>query len=144
MTRALCAGGLIAVKAPMADLLALADMDGAADALIFNALAQDVALRRDACCANVLHTGLSRAMLADALAQLLIRKRWTGWMLIAGVHPGNRAFADAIRLAAAKFGARIREDKQDLGVRRGHAPVRRRRGSPVHPRPRRRCGRGGR
>lgn len=124
MARALAAGGLIVVKAPMADLLALADMDGADGALIFNASAPDMALRRDACRANILHTGPSRAMLADALAQFLVKKRWTDWMLIAGVHPGDQAYADAIRLAAAKFGARIREDKTwafDADMRRSAA-----------------------
>jgi ABC transporter substrate binding protein (PQQ-dependent alcohol dehydrogenase system) len=111
MAQALATSKLIVVKAPMDALLALADLPGAADALIFNAAAPDVALRRDACRANVLHTAPSRAMLTDALAQFLIKKRWTDWMLIAGVHPGDQAYADAIRLSAAKFGARIREEK---------------------------------
>lgn len=124
MAQALAMSGLIVAKAPMDALLALADMPGAAGALIFNAAAQDVALRRDACRANLLHTAPSRAMLADALAQFLVKKRWTDWMLIAGVHPGDAAYADAMRRAAEKFGAKIREDKVwafDADMRRSAA-----------------------
>jgi ABC transporter substrate binding protein (PQQ-dependent alcohol dehydrogenase system) len=124
MAQALATSSLIVVKAPMAALLALADRPDAAGALIFNAGARDVALRRGDCRRNVLHTGPSRAMLTDALAQFLIRKRWTDWMLIAGVHPGDQAYAEAVRLSAAKFGARIRTDKTwafDADMRRSAA-----------------------
>lgn len=63
------------VDAPAADLLAIADMPEAAEALIFNVAAADVALRDAECRANVLHTLPSDAMRTDALAQLLVLKR---------------------------------------------------------------------
>ncbi|MFT6774806.1 MAG: ABC transporter substrate binding protein (PQQ-dependent alcohol dehydrogenase system) [Paracoccaceae bacterium] len=111
MARALAASPLVVVKGSAAQLQALADLPGASGALIFNATSQDVTLRMEGCRRNLLHTAPSRAMLADALAQFLMKKRWSDWMLIAGVHPGDQAYADAIRRAANKFGARIRSDK---------------------------------
>ena len=66
---------LLVVKAPAADLLAIADMAEAQGALIFNAGAPDVALRDANCRANIFHTLASRDMLADALAQFSVSKR---------------------------------------------------------------------
>ena len=121
---ALAAGKLIIADAPAADLLALADKAAAQGALVFNATAPDDALRRGECRANLLHATPSRAMLADALAQFLMKKRWDEWMLIEGVHPGDRAFAAALRRAAAKFGAKIEAEKTwefDADMRRSAA-----------------------
>ncbi|TYO89563.1 ABC transporter substrate-binding protein [Oceanicella actignis] len=118
---ALARGAPVIANAPAEDLLALADMPEAAGALIFNAAARDDALRRGACRANVLHTIPSRAMLADALAQFLVRKRWTRWFVIEGRGAQDRAFADAMARAAAKFGARIVERREwplDADIRR--------------------------
>jgi ABC transporter substrate binding protein (PQQ-dependent alcohol dehydrogenase system) len=110
---ALLAAGrrIFVVNAPAADLLALADLPAAADALILNAGAPDEALRNDDCRANVLHTLPDRAMLADALAQFLMKRRWDDWLLIAGEGPGDAAWADALRRAADKFGARVVAEK---------------------------------
>ncbi len=94
---------LVVAKLPGEDLLALADLAEAEGALIFNAGVADTALRREACRANVLHTLPSRAMLADALAQFLVKKRWTDIFLVTGPGPGDRAFARALRDAAEKF-----------------------------------------
>lgn len=124
MAQALAAGGLIVADAPKADLLRLADMAAGTPALIFNAAAKDDSLRLGECRGNLLHTTPSRAMLADALAQFLVKRRWTDWMLIAGEHEGDRAFADALRRAAAKFGARIEAEKTwafDADMRRSAA-----------------------
>lgn len=93
------------------DLTALAALPEAQSALIFNAGAPDDALRRAACRANLFHTLPSRAMLADALAQYLLKKKWTEWFLVEGPQPGDAAFAEALRRAAAKFGAEIVADK---------------------------------
>ena len=111
MAQAVRTAPLILVKGTAREILALADLPEAADALIFNVAAQDVELRLGECRANLVHTAPSRAMLADALAQFLMKKRWSDWMLIAGVHEGDQAYAAAIRAAATKFGARIRTDK---------------------------------
>lgn len=115
---------IIVVNAPAADLLALADMPAAADALIFNAAAADDRLRLDECRANVFHTAPSRAMLADALMQFLMLRKWTNLFLIAGEGEGDQAYAAALTRSATKFGARIRETKTwafDADMRRSAA-----------------------
>ena len=99
-----------------AQTLALADQAGDR-ALIFNERARGAALRGTDCRANTLHTAPSHAMLADALAQFLMWKKWDEWFLIAGSHPDDIALAEAYRRAATKFGARIVEERtyEDTG-----------------------------
>lgn len=110
-------------------LLAIADLPEAADALIFNVQAKDDALRGAECRANVLHTIPNRAMLTDGLAQYLVWKRWLRWFLISGTGEGDRLYAEALRRAAKKFGAKIVEERDyDAGssARRtdsGHAQI---------------------
>jgi ABC transporter substrate binding protein (PQQ-dependent alcohol dehydrogenase system) len=123
---ALLAAGrrILVVNAPAADLLALADLPAAADALILNAGAPDDSLRNDACRANVLHTLPDRAMLADALAQFLMKRRWDEWFLIEGQGPGDAEWAAALRRSAEKFGAEIVAEKVwafDADMRRNAA-----------------------
>lgn len=107
--QALLADGarLLVVKAPAEDLLALADLPEAADAIIFNIAVDHDALRGQDCRANLLHTTPSLAMRADALAQFALKKRWTTIALLEGPNPEDAAFAEAIRRAAVKFGLTI-------------------------------------
>ena len=108
--------------------VALADAAGER-ALVINATSPDDRLRNDLCRANLLHIAPSRAMLADALAQFLVWKKWDEWLLIVGSHPGDQAMADAYRRAARKFGAEIVEERvfEDTGGARrtdtGHVQV---------------------
>ncbi len=110
-------------------VLKLADALKGKDALLFNAGAPDENLREEGCRANVLHTGPSRSMLADALAQYLAWKQWRRWFLIAGQRPEDLAFAEALRRAAKRFGARIVEERTfsvESGSRRadgGHEQI---------------------
>ena len=60
-------------------------------------------------------------MLADALAQYLVWKKWPNWFLVYGPRPEDKLLADSYRHAAKKFGAKIveeREFKQPTGSRR--------------------------
>lgn len=102
---------LIVSDLPADALIAIADLAEASDALILNARARDDGLRRDRCRANVLHTMPSRAMLADALGQYLVFKRWTRWFLVEGPGEGDKKYADAIRRTAKRYNAKIVEDK---------------------------------
>ena len=108
--------------------LALADQAGDR-ALILNAKARGDRLRGVDCRANTVHVAPSQAMLADALAQFLMWKKWPEWMLIEGSHPQDTALADAYRRAATKFGAKIVETRiyEDTGGGRrtdtGHVQV---------------------
>ena len=110
-------------------VIALADALKGQDALIFNAGSSDDRLREGDCRPNVVHTTPSRAMLADALAQYLVWKRWRRWFLVHGTEPDDAAFAEALRRAAKRFGAKIvaeRPFKHEVGSRRadgGHEQV---------------------
>lgn len=101
-------------------LLAAASAPDAREMLFLNARAPDDALRGESCRANVLHTIPSRAMLADALAQYLITKRWRRWVLVTGSTSGDTLLAQAYRRAAARFGAEIVVEKE-WTFRPGHA-----------------------
>ncbi len=120
--KALDGGPKIAIlNMPAADALAIADLPEAADDLLFNAGAYDTALRDDQCRRNLLHTLPSRAMLADALMQFLVKKQWAHIMLIAGHYPTGQALGEAFRNAAKKFGVTLNADKQwlaDADIRR--------------------------
>ncbi len=110
-------------------VVALADRMKDRNVLIFNAGASDDELRGEACRRNVVHTAPSRSMLADALAQYLVWKRWRRWFLVAGSEPGDRAFAEAVRRSAKRFGGKIVQERAfniDLGNRRsdgGHEQI---------------------
>lgn len=108
---ALATSDFLVVNASRRDLLAIADLPEADGKLIVNAGAADNDLRSIACRANVLHTLPSRAMLADALAQFAVRKKWTDWVMIVGPLATDRALAASIEASANKFGVRIREQK---------------------------------
>jgi ABC transporter substrate binding protein (PQQ-dependent alcohol dehydrogenase system) len=99
--------GFVVVVAPAETLLVLADGAAEHDVILFNAGAKDDRLRNADCRANVFHTAPSRAMLADGLAQYLVWKKWTDWVLVHGSHPADIAKAEAYRRAAARFGAEI-------------------------------------
>ena len=105
---ALSVSGLLVLDAPMAQVLAIADMPEAESALILNASAGDGALRDAECRANLLHTLPSTAMRTDALAQFLAARRWDRLVMVEGTHPDDAAFAEAMERSLAKFGLRLK------------------------------------
>jgi len=121
---------LIVVMANAEDLLRLADRAGDG-VLVVNATAVDNGLRGDQCRANILHVAPSNAMLADAVAQYAVWKKWPRWFLIHGSNPPDQALAEAYRASATKFGAQITEEREfeDTGGSRrtdsGHVLVQR-------------------
>ncbi|MEO8716364.1 MAG: ABC transporter substrate-binding protein, partial [Acetobacteraceae bacterium] len=82
---------------PAADVLKLSDAAHASGAVILNIAAPDVSLREQDCRANVIHVAPSRDMLADAVGQYLVWKKWTRWLLVSGSHPDDMLLADAYR-----------------------------------------------
>jgi ABC transporter substrate binding protein (PQQ-dependent alcohol dehydrogenase system) len=109
------------VDASAPTIVKLADWGKDKDVLFFNIRATDVSLRQEDCRANVMHVVPDRYMLADALAQYLVTKKWTNWLLVYGSTPGDLAYADAVKRAASRFGANIvdaREYKDMSGGRR--------------------------
>jgi ABC transporter substrate binding protein (PQQ-dependent alcohol dehydrogenase system) len=103
---------LILTDAPAADVLKLSAAANGKDAVIFNVQAPDDALRQEDCRANVIHVAPSRAMLADALGEYLVWKKWTRWLLAYGKHPNDALLRDAYRRSAKRYGARIVAERQ--------------------------------
>lgn len=97
----------VVVNAPADDLLALADSEAARKVLFLNVGAPDTRLRSGDCRARMLHVLPSRAMLTDALIELLVLKRWTRILLVAGPNRNDQLYAESLRGSAKKFGARI-------------------------------------
>jgi ABC transporter substrate binding protein (PQQ-dependent alcohol dehydrogenase system) len=102
---------------PADALLKAADALRDRGTIVLNAGAIDDRLREEDCRGNVIHTAPTRSMLADALAQYLVWKQWRRWFLISGSHPEDKLYADALRRAAKRFGARIVQEKvfEDTG-----------------------------
>lgn len=111
--RELAAKGIRLVVTDLAapELLSDAGVPEAAGITFFDAGSADDRLRGEDCRANILHLLPSRAMLADALVQYLVAKRWQNLLLVVGHGEGDHEFAGDIRHAALKFQARIVEEK---------------------------------
>jgi ABC transporter substrate binding protein (PQQ-dependent alcohol dehydrogenase system) len=114
---------------PAEDVVKSADLLKGKGALLFNAGAKDDRLREADCRANVIHTAPTYSILADGLAQYLVWKQWRNWFLVSGSNPKDKLWADALRRAAERFGAKIVSEKEfvDTGGARqtdsGHAQV---------------------
>ncbi|KRQ08159.1 ABC transporter substrate-binding protein [Bradyrhizobium manausense] len=109
--------GFIVAALPADALLKVADALRDRGTLLFNAGAIDERLREADCRANVIHTAPTRSMLADALGQYLVWKKWSRWLLVVGSHDEDKLYADALRRAAARFGAKIVQERtfEDTG-----------------------------
>jgi ABC transporter substrate binding protein (PQQ-dependent alcohol dehydrogenase system) len=103
---------LVLTDLPALPLLAVADAAATSGATLFNVAAPDDALRQKSCRRNVIHVAPSRAMLTDALAQYLVWKKWTRWILAYGSHPDDALLATAYRRSAKRFGATIVKEIQ--------------------------------
>jgi ABC transporter substrate binding protein (PQQ-dependent alcohol dehydrogenase system) len=102
---------LVITDLAAANLLSVAGLPEASAATIFNTAAPDDRLRGEDCRANLLHLLPSRAMLADALVQYLVAKRWPNLLLVVGHGEADQEFAGDIRHAAQKFQAHIVQEK---------------------------------
>lgn len=109
--------GFVVADLPADALLKVADALRDRGTLLFNAGAIDERLRETDCRANVIHTAPTRSMLADALGQYLVWKRWSRWLLVVGSHDEDKLYADALRRAAKRFGAKIVQERtfEDTG-----------------------------
>ena len=100
---------LFVVNAPAASLRALSA--ALPDSLLFNAGSPDDSLRSSQCLGNVLHSLPSRAMLADALAQFLVLRKWQRALLVVGQTEDDQAYAAALRRAVKRFGVQLVAEK---------------------------------
>ncbi|MGN1291020.1 MAG: ABC transporter substrate-binding protein [Bradyrhizobium sp.] len=102
---------------PADALLKVADALRDRGTLLLNAGAIDDRLREQDCRDNVIHVAPTRSMLADALGQYLVWKQWKRWLLVTGSHDQDKLYADALRRAATRFGAKIVQERtfEDTG-----------------------------
>ena len=109
--------GFIIADLPADELLKAADAVRDRGTMFVNAGAIDDSLREEDCRANVIHVAPTRSMLADALAQYLVWKQWKRWLLVVGSHDKDKLYADALRRAATRFGAKIVQERtfEDTG-----------------------------
>jgi ABC transporter substrate binding protein (PQQ-dependent alcohol dehydrogenase system) len=109
--------GFIIADLPADELLKVADTLRDRGTVLFDAGSKDDRLREQDCRANVVHVAPTRSMLADALAQYLVWKQWKRWLLVVGSHDKDKLYADALRRAATRFGAKIVQERtfEDTG-----------------------------
>ena len=109
--------GFIIADLPAEALLKAADTLSDRKTVLLNAGSIDDRLREQDCRANVIHVAPTRSMLADALAQYLVWKQWKRWLLVVGSHDQDKLYAEALRRAAARFGAKIVQERifEDAG-----------------------------
>jgi ABC transporter substrate binding protein (PQQ-dependent alcohol dehydrogenase system) len=109
--------GFIIADLPADALLKAVDALRDRGIVFLNAGSIDDRLREQDCSANVIHVAPTRSMLADALAQYLVWKQWKRWLLVVGSHDRDKLYAEALRRAAARFGAKIVQERifEDTG-----------------------------
>jgi ABC transporter substrate binding protein (PQQ-dependent alcohol dehydrogenase system) len=103
--------GFIITDLPADELLKVADALRDRGTVLLNASAIDDRLREEDCRANVVHIAPTRSMLADGLAQYLVWKQWSRWLLVVGSHQKDKLYADGLRRAAKRFGAKIVQER---------------------------------
>jgi ABC transporter substrate binding protein (PQQ-dependent alcohol dehydrogenase system) len=109
--------GFIIADLPADALLKAADAVRDRGTVLLNAGAIDDRLREEDCQINVIHVAPTRSMLADGLAQYLVWKQWKRWMMVVGSHEEDKLYAEALRRAATRFGAKIVQERvfEDTG-----------------------------
>lgn len=92
------------------DLLAVADLPEAKNALILNIRSSATKLRQEECRRNVFHIIPDYAMRADALAQYLIWKKWPRWFVIRRDTEKDQDYLAQVKRSAARYGGKVVED----------------------------------
>jgi ABC transporter substrate binding protein (PQQ-dependent alcohol dehydrogenase system) len=122
--KALSESDLILLDAPVADILAIADLETAQNAVLFNVSSPKNALRDQDCRSNLLHSLPSFLMRTDALMQFARSRRWDTLALVSGEHPEDISYARSLRRSADKFGLTLKAEKTwvfDADMRRNAA-----------------------
>lgn len=112
---------LVVTDLEPADLLAVADLPEAKDAVIIDIRTVGDDLRAQNCRRNTFHVMPSTAMRADALGQYLVAKRWPRWFVLNGTAPADANYAADIARAAKRYGGKVVEQRSygyDVGARR--------------------------
>ena len=94
----------VVLELPAAAVAQVTEAARGKDVLLINAAAPDDALRAAQCAPYLLHTLPSHAMQADALAQMLVARKWTKPLLLTGPLAQDRLLVEAFARSAKRFG----------------------------------------
>jgi ABC transporter substrate binding protein (PQQ-dependent alcohol dehydrogenase system) len=94
----------VVLELPAAGVAAVSAAAAGQDVILFNAAAPEDALRAAQCAAHLLHTLPSHAMQMDAIAQLLVQRKWNRPLVLHGPLAGDRLLHAAFQRAARRFG----------------------------------------
>ena len=94
----------VVLELPAAAVAQVTEAARGKDVLLINAAAPDDALRAAQCAPHLLHTLPSHAMQADALAQMLVARKWTKPLLLTGPLAQDRLLVEAFARSAKRFG----------------------------------------
>lgn len=94
------------LELPAAGVAAVTAATAGKDVILFNAAAPEDALRAAQCAPHLLHTLPSHAMQMDAIAQLLVARKWSRPLVLTGPTPADRLLAAAWQRSARRFGVR--------------------------------------
>lgn len=97
----------VVLELPAAGVVAIAAAAADKEVILFNAAAPEDALRAGQCAQQVLHTLPSHAMQMDAIAQLLVARKWTRPLVLVGPTAGDRLLQAAWQRSAGRFGLRL-------------------------------------
>ena len=93
------------------ELVQISQLDKAKDTLLINIRSKEDELRNSLCSRNLIHIPPSYNMLADALTQYLVKKKWKRWMLVVGDDQSDKKYAKAIKKSARKFNVKIKDER---------------------------------
>jgi ABC transporter substrate binding protein (PQQ-dependent alcohol dehydrogenase system) len=96
----------ILLELPAAGVAAVAAATAGRDVILFNTAAPEDALRGAQCAPHLLHTLPSHAMQMDAIAQLLVARKWIRPLVLVGPLPGDQLLLAAWQRSAQRFGVR--------------------------------------
>src|SRR5260221_78075 len=94
-----------------APLLAVVSHLDARSATLLSIYVSEAALSGKSRRATILHLTPTRAMLADALVQYIMLKRWRNILLVSGASDADQAYAAAVVRSIKKFGAKLVEQR---------------------------------
>ncbi len=103
--------GAAALLADLPPAALLAAADGAPKLPLINVSEASDALRQADCRRNLFHTALSERMRADALAQMLVGRRWSNVLLLTGPLPADQARSATVQAAIKRYGLKLTGSK---------------------------------
>ncbi|HET8747796.1 MAG TPA: ABC transporter substrate-binding protein [Ramlibacter sp.] len=96
----------VVLELPAAGVAAVAAAAKGKNVILFNAAAPEDVLRGAQCARELFHTIPSHAMQMDAIAQLLVARKWNRPLVLVGPTPGDRLLQAAWQRSAKRFGVR--------------------------------------